>query len=417
MNKFSKRISFYLFLFSIFYFLFSISSFAAAPQELKNNINQKNQELQEINSKIKEFQGSIEETQGQSKSLQKEIGKINANVNQLNLSVRSSEITLDKLALEIDSLQYDIGDTEKEIVSKRDAIVKTIQEIQQKDRETPLIIFLKNKTLAESVFETQGLLDLNTGLAGEVTDLKNTKQKLADTLNETSDKKQEVAIENNNLKNKKLILDDTKKDKQNLLQQTKNKEQVYQKSLSDLEKRQAAIADEIEKMEEELRLKIDPTALPGKRPGVLAMPVIGGILTQDYGATSFAKYGYRGKWHNGLDFGAPIGTPVFAAEKGKVIGVADQDKYCYRGAYGKFIVIEHENNLTTLYAHLSLQIVKQGDIVQRGQVIGYVGRTGYATGPHLHFTVYASQTVILKSSKSCGPNMPYGGDINPMNYL
>ena len=416
LNKFSPKLFFYFVLISYFSLLIT-QVFGAAPQELKDNINKRNQELQEINSKIKEFQKNIEETQGQSKSLEKEIQKVNRNVDQLNLSIRSSEITLDKLALEIDSIQYGIGDTENEIVSKKDAIVKTIQEIQKKDKETPLIIFLKNKTLAESVFETQNLLDLNTGLTNAVTDLGNTKQQLADQLNQTSEKKQEIASENSNLKNKKLILDDTKKDKQNLLQQTKNKEQLYQKSLSELEKRQAAIADEIEKLEEELRLKIDPTALPGKRPGVLGMPILGGILSQDYGATRFAKYGYRGKWHNGVDFAAPIGTPIFAAEKGKVLAVENQDLYCYRGAYGKFITIEHENNLTTLYAHLSLQIVKKGDIVQRGQLIGYVGRTGYATGPHLHLTVYASQTFRFGPSKiNFGPHMPYGGDLNPMDY-
>ena len=169
-------------------------------------------------------------------------------------------------------------------------------------------------------------------------------------------------------------------------------------------------------MDEELRLKIDPKLLPTPRPGVLAFPIQNHRLTQDYGSTSFAKYGYRGKWHNGVDYGAPIGTPVLAAESGKIIASDNQDKYCYRGAYGKYIAIEHENNLTTLYAHLSLQTAKVGDVIQKGQVIGYVGKTGYATGHHLHFTVYSSITFSLKPSKSCGP-MPSGGDINPLNYL
>ncbi|MEK7566353.1 MAG: M23 family metallopeptidase, partial [Patescibacteria group bacterium] len=94
----------------------------------------------------------------------------------------------------------------------------------------------------------------------------------------------------------------------------------------------------------------------------------------------------------------------------------NQDKYCYRGAYGKFVVVEHENNLTTLYAHFSLITATQGKEVRRGDLIGYVGRTGYATGPHLHFTVFASQTFRMGPSLMCGP-MPFGGDINPTNYL
>ena len=100
---------------------------------------------------------------------------------------------------------------------------------------------------------------------------------------------------------------------------------------------------------------------------------------------------------------------------GKEMATGDQDKYCYRGAYGKFILIEHKNNLTTLYAHLSRQIVKENDIVKRGDLIGYVGKTGYAIGPHLHFTVYGTP-VLMKQSRVCGL-MPFGGYLNPLDYL
>ena len=95
---------------------------------------------------------------------------------------------------------------------------------------------------------------------------------------------------------------------------------------------------------------------------------------------------------------------------------ANQDSYCYKGAYGKVVVINHTNNLTTLYGHLSRYIVAKGDIVQKGQVIGYSGKTGYATGPHLHFTVFAQPTFYVGPSRTCGP-MPFGGDLNPQRYL
>lgn len=387
----------------------------AAPSELKDTINQKAQELQAINDKIKENQRNLEGAQTQSRTLQQEISNVDSNISSVNLGIQSSELTINKLGLEITSLGYDIPDTEKKIISKQEAVIKLLQEFQQKDGETPFFVLIKNKSLADSVSEIQNLTDLNNSLSNEVEDLKNTKILLNNQLQEASNKKQLTQIEKENLKNKQLILSETKKEKQTVLVQSKNQEQVYQKTISDLAQRQTEIANEIEKMDEELRLKIDPSALPTKHSGVLAIPV-NGTISQDYGATKFAKYGYKGKWHNGVDFAASLGMPVFAAEKGKVVAVGNQDNYCYRGAYGKFIVIEHENNLTTLYGHLSLQIVKQGDIISRGQLIGYVGRTGYATGPHLHFTVYASQTFYMGSSRICG-SMPYGGDLNPMDYL
>ena len=77
--------------------------------------------------------------------------------------------------------------------------------------------------------------------------------------------------------------------------------------------------------------------------------------------------------------------------------------------------MEHNNNLTTLYAHLSVQSVKQGSAVKKGEVVGYMGSTGFATGPHVHFTVYASNTFITQ--QRWFGLLPLGGSINPRNYL
>jgi murein DD-endopeptidase MepM/ murein hydrolase activator NlpD len=410
-----------LFFFFLIVFLWILSGFiifvyADSVSELKENINKKNQELKFVNDQIRNVQKNIETTQNQSRTLQKELQKIDQNINQLNLSIRSSEILLEKLQLEINVLQYDIKETENDILQKKQNITQILQQIYKQSDENFLTIVLRNKTLAQSIFDLQGLYDLNVALNRAVVELNNAKQRLAQQLEDTSQKKAKVSAENENLKNKKIILNDTKEDKQNILRQVKNQEQLYQQSLIELKKRQAELASEIEKIEAELRAKINVSSLPGKRPGILGIPISRGNLTQDYGATNFARYAYAGKWHNGVDFGAPIGTPVLAAEKGEVIAVGNQDIYCPKVGYGKYIVIKHNNNLTTLYGHLSLQIVQVGNIVQRGQIIGYVGRTGYATGPHLHFTVYFSPTFEMKSSRSCYLT-PVGGDLNPLDYL
>ena len=84
--------------------------------------------------------------------------------------------------------------------------------------------------------------------------------------------------------------------------------------------------------------------------------------------------------HPGLDIAAPFGAPIYAAEQGEVIRVARA------GAYGLLVVLAHPG-YETWYGHLSAFDVDQGEWVQRGQVIGRVGSTGYSTGPHLHFEV------------------------------
>ncbi|OUV57271.1 MAG: hypothetical protein CBC73_00570 [Flavobacteriales bacterium TMED113] len=90
------------------------------------------------------------------------------------------------------------------------------------------------------------------------------------------------------------------------------------------------------------------------------------------------------KMHYGLDFAAPIGTPVYATGNGTI----KKAKKFNSGGYGKYIIIDHGYDYKTLYAHLDELIVKKGSKVHRGDVIGYVGNTGKSTAPHLHYEVH-----------------------------
>lgn len=384
--------------------------------QLRQSIDARSKELQEINAQIQATQKNISALEDKGRSLSQEIKKSDYLVSNLNLSIKSSQIKIDKLKLEIESLSYDINDASKEISVKREAIADFLRELQEKDRETTLVIFFKNQSLAQSLFEAQSINNLSTALSDEVGALEIAKVNLAEKLTVTTGKKQEIERENLNLKNRKSIVEDQKSERQELLRATKNQEQIYQEQLEELEKQQTEVAKEIEGIEKELRSQIDPNLLPIPRPGVLKWPVDGGRMSQGYGQTTFARYNYRGQHHNGVDIAAPLGTAIFAAEDGTVTATGNQDRYCPRAAYGKFIVVTHENGLTTLYAHLSQIAVIPNQKVERGQIIGYMGKSGWATGSHLHFTVWSTVTHLLRSTRVCGL-MPVGGDLNPLDYL
>lgn len=113
----------------------------------------------------------------------------------------------------------------------------------------------------------------------------------------------------------------------------------------------------------------------------LANPLKKGVLTSKYGMR-------RGKKHDGIDLGAPLGTPIVASEDGVVIY---EGKI---GGYGKVLIIKHQGKLKTVYAHNRKNFVKQGDMVKRGQKIAEVGTTGNATGPHIHFEVRCSRKAV-----------------------
>lgn len=100
-----------------------------------------------------------------------------------------------------------------------------------------------------------------------------------------------------------------------------------------------------------------------------------------------SPFGYRdGRRHDGIDISAKTGTPIKASAAGKVV---------YSGSmrgYGNLILLRHKDNMFTAYSHNSVNKVKKGQTVKQGQVIGKVGRTGRATGPHLHFEIRHGQT-------------------------
>lgn len=118
----------------------------------------------------------------------------------------------------------------------------------------------------------------------------------------------------------------------------------------------------------------------GEAPGRLRMPVHGWISSY-YGWRTHPIFGTR-RMHTGIDLAAIGGTPIYAAEAGRVIiaGV--------RGGYGNAVVIDHGGGLATLYAHQSRLTVSVGERVAAGERIGFVGCTGYCTGDHLHFEVH-----------------------------
>lgn len=106
-----------------------------------------------------------------------------------------------------------------------------------------------------------------------------------------------------------------------------------------------------------------------------------GTITSGYGRRSNPFVRSRRQYHRGIDIGAAMGTPVRAARDGVVIMSRRM------GGYGNCIFVRHSDGYVSVYAHLMLNKVREGEVVKLGQVIGKVGRTGTATGPHLHFEV------------------------------
>ena len=126
------------------------------------------------------------------------------------------------------------------------------------------------------------------------------------------------------------------------------------------------------------------------------------IVSSSYGYRMHPIYKTR-KFHAGMDFTGAIGTPIYATGNGTVI-TSQFDK-----GYGRHVIIDHGFNYKTVYAHMDKALVKKGQKVKRGDIIGYIGNTGLSTGPHLHYEV-------RKNDKPLDPVNFYYNDLTPDEY-
>jgi len=396
------------------------SFFSNALGDLQKNIEEKNSELQKIKDQRDLLQRSLDAVSEVGNSLKKDIQTYNTSINQLNLSIKSSSVHIEKLDMEIGVLGNDVRTISSEIDTKRTAISRLIGEMQQADKESFIERILKSESLSDSIAQAESIRTLNFALSNNIKDLQSLQVEYKDKIKSTKQKKNQKETQKETLLTLQQITAEQKAEKQRVLEVTKSQEQQYAKQLAELDKRQEEIGNAISEVEDKLRASFNSNLLPIQRFGVLDFPLESPYITQCYGKTPSALKLYKTKSHNGLDLGTPVGTPVLAAESGTIVRVGNNDRGTSRWSryqYGKYIVIKHDNNLATLYGHLSSQIVREGGRVEKGMIIGYSGNTGYSFGPHLHFGVLWAPTLQYKVIPPAAGVVPIGVTIDPVTYL
>ena len=391
-------------------------AFAQTPEELKNQIAQREKEIEELEKQAEIYRNEIDKNSSKAKTLNTEISRINAQINQLRNNITITEKKIEATTLEIQKLSFDITDAQTSIEINKEVLTELLRQLHEMDSKDPLILILEQNEVSDIVQEFAYLDSLQANLIEKTNFLRGLKGNLELSLNSSEKKKQQYDNLSRTLSVQKLAADDQKNEKQTVLTQTKNQEAAYQKLLTETEQKQKQIEAEIIGMEQELRKQLNLDTVPGYNRGLFSMPLANGYLTQGFGnvpAGSITRKYYS--YHNGLDFGSKTGagTPILAAADGRVRAVGNDGKY----AYGVWVAIDHGNNLVTLYAHLSRNsiTVKAGQSVKRGQVIGLMGATGLALGPHLHFTVYAAST--FKTESRWYGLLPLGAPLDPNDYL
>lgn len=410
MCKLSAKIGIVLIVIA-FLLLPAFFSNASLIDDIKKQIVDREKELKELEQKATQYKTSVSDAQKQQKTLKSKIADLNGQLSYLENQIDITATKIDQTSLFIKKLKLEIEDQEKKLKLKKVYIASAIQTINDFDNMAMLELMVSNPSLSDFFGQAEYIEILQTEIQKDLDYIQLLKSKLENRKGEQETKEDELQDLKGDLSAKKDIADSQKSEKENLLVKTKNQEKKYSTLLTETQKKRQGIQKDIYELEEKLKYTIDPSTIPATRPGLLDWPTQGRV-SQGYGSTSqtgFINNVYN--FHNGIDIANSIGTSIYAPRDGKVAATGNDGEY----AYGKWIAIDHENGLTTLYGHLSLQSVSTGQTIKKGQRIGYMGSTGFSTGSHLHFTVYATNT--FQTTNRWYGLLPLGASINPYNYL
>lgn len=386
----------------------------AVVLELKQKIQEKEKEVAQLEREAEQYRSSIEQNISEQRTLQNQLKAIDKEIKTVNYNITITQKRLEATEMRIQELSYNIGLTKKSIEENTKQVAELLNLFQVADGNDQLSMFLSVERVSDFFDQLAYLDNLQQKILEKIDFLRVLHHALEGDLNISEQTRRQYSQLKNTLDAQKTIALDKKTERKAILEETKNQERFYQQLLAEVIRKQKQIEAEIEKLEQELRKRIDFGKIPEHRPGLFLWPVGGGYLTQGYGpipSGSPTRKFYS--FHNGIDIGAKTrtGTPIFAADNGVVKAVGNNGRY----AYGKWVAIEHQYGFTTLYAHLSLISVRPGQQVNRGEVIGYMGDTGLSFGPHLHFTVYTSESFRVEN-RWFGL-LPIGASVDPNSYL
>lgn len=427
---------------------------ADSSSDIQAQIDAHNQQIAALNADIAKYQAQLDTLGKQKSTLQSTISTLTVSQQKISTSLKVTQNQIGSANLKISQLSLAIGDKQSSIVTDRAAVALSLRQMSQGEDDTFVEQLFAADTIADAWRARDEAVQFNLALQGHVLDLAEAKAALAanrDQVQATQDKlvalKTELTTEQHS-----LVV--SKSAQQSLLTQTKNQESTYQQLIATKKAQEVAFEKMLSDLQSQLHA-VGAGVAPPVGTGVLSWPYSANFLascagkasalkniyciTQYFGNTPFATANpqvYNGMGHDGVDFGMPVGTPVDAALGGTVLATGNTDvrapdgRMCY--SFGKWVMLTHPNGLATIYAHLSDNtIVSKGQSVTTGELIGYSGMTGYATGPHLHFGVYvASGVQIMNLGKWRGsagtpctsagavlPVAPPDAYLNPLSYL
>lgn len=323
------------------------------------------QKVDSVSEQLRKVQTELEKAQGDYKSVQ---SKLTATEEQIK---RNTVV---------------LATTEKKL-SERSLILNTrIRDIYQNGQLSYLDVLLGANDFGDFTTRVDVLKRIINKDLELILKVKAERELILQTKAQLDNDRAEILVLKQTIDEKKKIIEASKKERERVLDAAVSERNASEQAYQEL-------AQTSQRIEQMIRNRQSSNQGPSGSTGAMIWPTAVTEVTSPFGWRTHPVFGSQ-RFHSGIDIGADYGDTVSAADGGVVI-FSD-----WMGGYGKAVIVEHGNGISTLYGHNSELLVSEGQRVRKGQPISRVGSTGYSTGPHLHFEVREG-----------------GSPVNPMGYL
>lgn len=361
----------------------SISYAATGSSEIDARIRTEESRLDAVEKQIQYHQRQITEASKKEQGVLDDLARINQDVVLLRQKISLLDLKVERTEMRISELDSEIRSTEESLEKTRNYLAARFQAIYKYGGVAEFNLMLSAASTHEAMNNAFLLGRIAREDERKIIEMTENRNRLESARLEMKEQKVILDEQRNALKSDQASLKTSESQRKKSLNALVRQKQLHQKAAKELEDSQRELQKKVKellaqkKKLQETRAGVATPVFPSG--GRLAWPVKGEI-TSRFGTRIHPVFKTK-LMHTGIDIRASEGTPIKAAAPGETLFAG------WLRGYGQVVILDHGRDLTTVYAHLSRINVEEGKIVKGGEIIGNVGSTGVASGPHLHFEV------------------------------
>lgn len=369
----------------------ALSASAAVTQSTVNGLKDK---LSSLTDKKKQAKQELAALQSQKSSILEEIGKLDAAIEAAEAELEVQEELIAQLDGLIVIKEAELAESQRKEAEQYDKLKDRVRFMHENGSMSYLSILLSSDDFSDFLSRYEIVSQISKYDKKLFEELKALKEQIAEQKASLEADRADAVEVKASMEANKQELEATYNDRNAQMKQIEAAEGDAKAQYLEIEAEEDRLSEEIKNAVNELaKSQASATYVGGSF--MWPLPAANNVVTCKYGMRIHPITGVY-KLHTGVDLRASSGTKIYAANSGTVTTAA------YSTAYGYYVVINHGGGVATLYAHMSKMAVSKGQKVSQGAVIGYVGSTGYSTGPHLHFE-------IIKNGNYVDPISQYPG--------